>query len=148
MAVLFDLSDEITLIDQAPDHYGVEVEDFFYAVRTCGMLAAICSVFEAERIEKGVVISAYGKLCVHEIQVRESGNGGLISLGSQSLEKASHGAIERFFAGPADNPESWVGVIRHVFHHERAILQMVDFTGRLRSEWGEFLRVRKERLGF
>ena len=28
------------------------------------------------------------------------------------------------------------GVIRHVFHHQRAILQMVDFTGRLRSRVG------------
>ena len=119
MAALFDLSDEITLIDQAPDNYGVEVEDFFYAVRTCGMLAAICSVFEAERIEKGVVISAYGKFCLHEIQVREGGSGGLISLGSQSLEdKAPHGACDRFFAGPSDAPASWAGVVRHVFHHE------------------------------
>ena len=70
MAVLFDLSDEIQLIDQAPDNYGVEVEDFFYAIRMCGMIAVIIPVFEVERIEKGCVITAYGRLCIHEIQIR------------------------------------------------------------------------------
>ena len=63
MAVLFDLSDEIQLIDQAPDNYGVEVEDFFYAIRMCGMIAVIIPVFEVERTEKGCVITAYGKIC-------------------------------------------------------------------------------------
>jgi hypothetical protein len=131
-------------IDQAPDHYGVEVEDFFYAVRTCGMLAVIISVFEAEKVEKGCVITAYGRLCLHEIAIRETA----IMLGSQAIDDKDTNIIHHFFAGPADNPAAWEGVIRHVFHHERAILQMVDFTGRLRSEWEEFLRIRKDRLGF
>ena len=113
------------------------------------MVAAICTVFEAERIEKGVVVSCYGKLCVHEIQVRESGSGGLISLGSQAIsDKAPYGASDRFFAGPADVPESWLGVVRHIYRNERAILWMADFPSRLKAEWAEFLRVRKDRLGF
>ena len=144
MAVLFDLADEITLIDQAPDHYGVEVEDFFYAVRMCGMIAAICSVFEAEQVEKGCVITAYGRFCIHEIQIRDN----RVMLGSQPGDDKAESIRDHFFVGPADNPASWEGVIRHVFHHERAILQMIDFTGRLRSEWDEYLRIRKDRLGF
>ena len=144
MAVLFDLSDEIQLIDQAPDNYGVEVEDFFYAIRTCGMIAVIVPVFEVERVEKGCVISAYGRLCLHEIQIREN----RVMLGSQAIDDREASIREHFFVGPADNPASWEGVVRHVFHHERAILQMVDFTGRLRAEWDEYLRIRKDRLGF
>ena len=142
---IFDLSDEIQLMDQAPDRYGMEVEDFFYAVRMCGMIAVIVPVFEVERTEKGCMITAYGRHCVHMIQIQEN----RVMLGSQAInDKAEENNRESFFVGPPDNPSSWEGVIRHVFHHERAILQMVDFTGRLRSEWDEFLRIRKDRLGF
>jgi hypothetical protein len=144
MAALFDLSDEIQLIDQAPDHYGVEVEDFFYAVRTCGMIAVIIPVFEAEKTEKGMVISAYGSICLHEIQIREN----RVLLGSQAIDDKDTRTIQHFFVGPSDNPASWQGVVRHIFKAERAILQMVDFTGRLRSEWDEYLRIRRDRLGF
>ena len=69
-------------------------------------------------------------------------------LGSKSIDDKDANIIERFFVGPADNPASWQGVIRHIFKAERAILQMFDFTGRLRSEWDEYLRIRKDRLGF
>ena len=74
---------------------GVEVEDFFYAVRTCGMLAAICSVFEAEQVEKGMVISAYGRLCLHEIQIREN----RVMLGSQAIADKTANIREHFFVG-------------------------------------------------
>ena len=66
MAVLFDLSDEIQLISQAPEDWHVEPEHLFYAIRACGMIAAVIPVFEAEKVEKGVVISAYGRFCLHK----------------------------------------------------------------------------------
>ena len=142
---IFDFGEEIQFLDQAPDRYGMEVEDFFYAVRMCGMIAVIIPVFEVERTEKGCIITAYGRLCVHEIQIREN----RVMLGSQAIDdEAEANNRERFFVGPSDNPASWEGVIRHVFRHEKAILQMADFAGRVKAEWGEFLRVRKERLGF
>ena len=144
MAVLFDLSDEIQLISQAPEDWHVEPEHLFYAIRACGMIAAVIPVFEAEKVEKGVVISAYGRFCLHEIAISENS----VMLGSKSIDDKDANIIERFFVGPADNPASWQGVIRHIFKAERAILQMFDFTGRLRSEWDEYLRIRKDRLGF
>ena len=101
-------------------------------------------VFEAEQVEKGVVISAYGKVAIHEIAISENH----VMLGSQAIDDKAASVSERFFAGPADNPASWEGVIRHIFKAERSILMMVDFTGRLRSEWDEYLRIRKDRLGF
>ena len=100
--------------------------------------------FRGREVEKGVVITAYGRLCLHEIAIRENN----VTLGSQAIDDGAESVREHFFVGPADNPSSWEGVIRHVFKAERAILQMVDFSGRMRSEWAEFLRVRKERLGF
>ena len=62
MAMLFDISDEIQLIDRAPDEWNIEPECLFYGLRACGMLAVIVPVFEAERVEKGVIISAYGQV--------------------------------------------------------------------------------------
>ena len=144
MGVLFDLSDEIQLISQAPEDWHVEPEHLFYAIRACGMLAVIIPVFEAEQVEKGIVITAYGRLCLHEIAIRENH----VTLGSQAIDDGTESVREHFFVGLADNPASWEGVIRHVFKAERAILQMIDFSGRMQAEWAEFLRVRKERLGF
>jgi hypothetical protein len=142
---LFDLSDEIQLLDRAEDDWGVEPEQFFYCIRCCSVLAAICSVFEAERTPRGCVVTAYGKLCAHDIEISQD----RVFLGSRTIDDKNTGAPERFFAGPASSPESWMGAIRHVFKTERAILQLFpDWTGRMRSEWNEYLRVRRERLGF
>ena len=145
---LFDVGDEITIIDQAVDRLGIEPQEAFFLCQACGMVAAICSVFEVERIERGVVVSAYGRLCVHSIQVRESGSSGLISLGSQAINDQAAIDVERFFAGPADVPESWLGVVKHIYRNERSILWMADFSERLKSEWQKFLDVRRDRLGF
>jgi hypothetical protein len=139
---LFDISDEIQLIDRALDEWNVEPEQLFYALRACGMIAVIVPVFEGERTERGCLISAYGKHCVHEIEISE----GKVMLGSKGLDEEN--GINNFFVGPSDNPASWEGVIRHVFHHERAILSMADFKGRVRREWDEYLRIRGDRLGF
>jgi hypothetical protein len=144
MAVLFDLSDEIQLIDRAPEEWHVEPEHLFYGIRACGMLAAICSVFEAEKVEKGIIITAYGRIGLHEIEIRETA----VMLGSQPIDDKDTNILDRFFVGPVDNPASWDGVIRHVFKAERAILQLVDFKGQVRKEWDEFLRIRRDRLGF
>ena len=142
---IFDFNEEIQFLDQAPDRYSVEVEDFFYLCRMCGMIGVIIPVFESERTEKGCVVTAYGKICLHLIEVRE----GSIFLASQFIEdKAAPESLESFYAGPADNPSAWEGVIRHVFKAERSILQMIDFPGRVKAEWSEYLRVRQDRLGF
>ena len=108
------------------------------------MVAAIIPVFEGEQTEKGCLITAYGKYCIHEFEIRED----KVMLGSQALDDKVDGAIDHFFVGEADNPSSWEGDIRHVFKDERAILQMVDFRGRVRREWDEYLRNRGDRLGF
>ena len=144
MGVLFDLSDEIQLISQAPEDWHVEPEHLFYAIRACGMIAVIIPVFEAERVEQGVVITAYGRIGLHEIAISENS----VTLGSQTIDDGAESVREHFFVGPADVPASWEGVIRHVFKAERAILQMIDFSGRMRAEWDEYLRVRQDRLGF
>ena len=61
-------------------------------------------------------------------------------LGSKGLDRQERPCqLNAFSSGPADNPASWEGVIRHVFKNERAILQMVDFKGRVRAEWDEYL---------
>jgi len=143
-SALFDLGEEIELVAESPDRLGIEPQDAFYLCRACGVLAAICSVFEVERIEKGCVITAYGRLCLHEITIRE---GGFVSLGAQANDHAAS-VSENFHVGYAYLPETWEGVIRSIFKTERAILQMVDFAGRMKAEWEEFLRVRKDRLGF
>ncbi len=144
LGMLFDISDEIQLIDRAPDEWNTESEPFFYGLRACGVLAAIVPVFEGERIEKGVVIVAYGKFAIHEIMIREN----RVMIGSQALDNKIDARIDHFLVGEADNPSTWEGVIRHVFRNERAILQMSDFKGRVRAEWDEYLRIRGDRLGF
>jgi hypothetical protein len=141
---MFDISDEIQLIDRAIDEWGTEPEQLFYALRACGMVAVIIEVFEGDRIEGGLVITAYGRFCVHEVAIYE----GRVMLGSRSMDDKDNAPIDRFFVGPADNPASWEGVIRSIFRNERAILQMVDFRGRVRREWDEYLRIRGDRLGF
>jgi hypothetical protein len=103
--MLFDLSDEIELIGRAPEDWEVEPEQMFYAIRACGMIAAIVPVFEAEKIEKGAVITAYGRFCLHEIQICD----GRVMLGSQAIVDKAEAIRERFFAGPADVPASWKG---------------------------------------
>jgi hypothetical protein len=144
MGRLFDLSDEIQLVSEGPENWHVEPEHLFYAIRACGMLAVIIPVFEAERAEKGIVITAFGRLCLHEIAIRETA----VMLGSKAIDDKDARIIEHFFVGESDNPASWEGVIRHIFKAERSILQMIDFAGRVRAEWNEFLRIRQERLGF
>ena len=144
MSELFDFNDEIQFIDEAPDRYGVEGEHFFYLCRMCGTIGVIVPVFEIERAEKSCVVTAYGKHCSHSIEIREA----RILLGSQLIEDKAPGSGESFFVGYANQPKSWEGVIRHVFKTERAILQLIDFSGRLKAEWNEFLRIRQDRLGF
>ena len=109
------------------------------------MIAAIVPVFEGERIEKGCLVTGYGRYAIHEILIRDD----RVMLGSQSLDsKGDDGPIDHFFVGPADNPASWEGVIRHVVRNEKAILPLVDFKGRVRAEWAEYIRNREDRLGF
>ena len=144
MSMLFDLSDEIQLIDRAIDEWNIEPECLFYALRACGMVAVIIPVFEGDRTEKGILISAYGKFGIHEFEIREN----KVLIGSQALDSKIDAPIDLFFVGEADNPSSWEATIRHVFKAERAILQMVDFRGRVRAEWDEYLRIRGDRLGF
>lgn len=142
---LFDLSEAIERVAEARDDWNTEPEALFYCLRACSMIAIIIPVFEAEKTEAGIVITAYGKFAVTEIQIHENH----VTIGSQSLDSQGERPVERFFVGPADNPESWLGMIRHVFRAERAILQTFpDWAGRTRSEWNEYLRIRRERLGF
>ena len=56
--------------------------------------------------------------------------------------------IDHFLVGSADEPSSWEATIRHVFKAERSCLQMSDFSGRVRKEWDDYLRIRGDRLGF
>ena len=92
---IFDFGEELQFLDQAPDRYSMEGEDFFYLCRCCGMIGIIISVFESERTEKGCVITAYGKICLHSIEVRE----GSILLGSALIEDKAPGNRDSFFAG-------------------------------------------------
>ena len=141
---LFDIHDEIQLIDRSIDDWNVESEPFFYGIRACGMLSAIIEAFEAEKIEKGCLIIGYGRYGIHEFVIR----GGQLLIGSQAVSDRHDNPISHFSVGPADNPASWEATIRHVVKAERAILQMVDFKGRVRREWDEYLRIRGDRLGF
>jgi hypothetical protein len=148
-AELFDPGDEIALIDAAPDRLGIESEDAFYAIRTCGMIGAIIPVFEIEKIERGIVVIGYGEICEHQIQVRESGgSGGLVSTASLAIDDRRPNAPEYYVIGRSNLPTAWLGCLRRVFRAERAILWQADFVGRVKAEWAEYLRVRKERLGF
>ena len=142
--MVLDLSDEIQLIDRAPDEWGVEEEQFFYCLRACGVLAALVQVFEGERIEKGCCITAYGRHGIHEFLIREN----KILIGSQALSDRHDNPLDHFHVGPADSPSSWEATIRHVVKAEHGILQMADFKGRVRAEWDEYLRIRGDRLGF
>ena len=144
MAVLFDLSDEIQLVNQAPEDWHIEPEHIFSAIRACGMIAVIIPVFEAEKVEKGIVITAYGRLCLHEIAIRENN----VTLGSQAIDDQEANIRESFFVGRADAPASWEGVIRHVFKAERAILQMIDFAGRMRASGRNFFASARIGLAF
>ena len=145
MAVLFDLSDEIQLIDRAPDDWNVEPEHFFYAIRACGMLAVIIPVFEAEQIEKGVRHHGLREASAStRSQIRE--NSVMTRLASHRRQSDATIAITSSSGRPTTQ-QSWEGVIRHVFHHERAILQMVDFAGRVRAEWDEYLAHSQRSVG-
>lgn len=82
MATLFDISDELPLIDRAIDEWGTEPEQLFYGLRACGMVAVVIPVFEAEKVENGVIISAFGKFAIHEFAIRD----GRVMIGSQALD--------------------------------------------------------------
>ena len=144
MSTLFDLSDEIQFLDRAEDDWNVEPEQIFYCLRACGMIQIIISVFEAEKVETGVLVTGYGRYGIHEILIREN----RVTIGSQALDDKHDNPIDHFFVGEADNPSTWEAVIRSVFKNERAILSMSDFKGRVRAEWLEYLRIRGDRLGF
>ena len=95
MAMLFDLSDELHLVDRAPDEWNTDPEQLFYALRACGMLAVIIPVFEGEKTEKGVVITAYGKFGIHEFMISD----GQVLIGSQSLDSKIDAPIDHFLVG-------------------------------------------------
>jgi hypothetical protein len=142
---LLDLSEAIERVSEAHDDWNTEPEALFYCLRACSMIAVIIPVFEAEKTEAGIVVSAFGKIAIHEISIHNNST----TIGSQALDDKSASHPEHFFVGPADNPESWLGMIRHVFRVERAIMQTFpDWAGRTKGEWNEYLRIRRERLGF
>jgi hypothetical protein len=150
---IFDHSDEIQLLEEALDRYGIEPEDFFYLCRACQVIAAICPVFEAEKLcvnaqfdeaEGGIIVTAFGSLCEHQIAVQ----GGFVSTASIAIDDRRPNAPEPSIIGRSSLPLAWLGVLRRVFKAERAILWQADFTSRVKAEWSEYLRFRKERLGF
>ena len=72
MAVLFDLSDEIQLVSQAPEDWHVEPEHIFYAIRACGMIAVIIPVFEGgTNREGGYHLSLWPPLPSRDYDLRE-----------------------------------------------------------------------------
>ena len=110
MAMLFDLSDEIQLIDRAPDDWNVEPEQIFYALRACGMLSAIIPVFEGEKLRRGASSRLTGSSASMNSRFAMGSDAW-----SQALDDKDDDPIDHFFVGQADNPQSWQGVIRHVF---------------------------------
>ena len=112
------------------------------------MIGVIIPVFEAERTEKGCVVTAFGRIAIHSIEIREAKAGSFVALSVQPIEDRAQSTPECVFTGPASQPVTWEGVVKHVFRNERAILQMIDFSGRLKADWDEFIRIRKDRLGF
>ena len=109
----------------------------------------IVPAFEVERTERrGCRVACYGRLCVHEIEIRSAKNENFISLTVQIINDRTPDEPECVFTGPASQPITWQGVVKHIFKDERAILWMADFSSRLKAEWDEYLRIRRDRLGF
>jgi hypothetical protein len=148
MAEIFDFSDEVSLLDQAFDRYGVEPQVFFCLCQAAGMIAAVVPAFEIERTASGCILTGFGRLCIHQIEVREAENDSFATLTAQVINDRAPCEPEVVFGGIASLPASWVGIVKHIYRNERSILWMADFGERLKSEWQKYLDVRRDRLGF
>ena len=129
MATLFDISDEIQLIDRAPDEWNTEPEQLFYGLRACGMLAVIIPVFEGEKVEKGCLITAYGQV-LHP-RIRDSRWAGDDRLASP--DDKDDNPIDHFFVGPSGQP--LVMGSRHPACLQERACHLADgrFQGRVRA---------------
>jgi hypothetical protein len=146
---LIEPSEAISLLDEYRDRFALDEESFFYLFRTCSALPAHLGPFEIHPVVKGCSLTLFGKRCEFELRVINANDDrAVVSVIAQPLDDKTGRMRQIVFSGWADEPESWLSVIRTITRCEGLTLYMHDFPATLRDSWAEYLRVRDDRLGF